>query len=306
MSSTDYTESTEATYSTTADETEEAESTEQTNSEEQGVMPVSNEDNTEKETTEEEPKEGEEKEGEAKEGEEGAAPQEGEEHKEPEPEPEVDPLEGVVYMKDEEAKELTLNAYGDPAYWEARYVAEPDNFEWYQDPEALSSLLKEYCEGGEGLKALVIGNGMSELPVVVANAGAEAVTAIDISKTAIKKSRRAHKESENITWKVMDACNMKFEAGEFKVVVDKACFDSILFGSENDAKQMISEVARVLAKKGVYIIVSCYAPQDIQSYFDNPAELLLKVEKTVELQKRLPSEAPHYVYVVRKVGKLLN
>lgn len=293
MSSTEYTEST---YSTTGDDTE-AESTEQTTSEEQGVMPVSNEDETEKETTET---------SESKEGEEGAAAPAEEKAPEPEPEPEPDPLEGVEYMKDEEAQELTLNAYGDPAYWEARYVAEPEPFEWYQDPEALSSLLKEYCEGSEGLKALVVGNGMSELPVVVSNAGAEAVVAIDISKTAIKKSRKLHKENENITYKVMDVCELKFEEGEYKVVVDKACFDAVLFGSDNDAKQMVAEIARVLAKKGVYIVISCHAPQDVQHFFDNPAELLLKLEKTVELQKQLPSEFPHYVYVLRKVGKVLN
>jgi hypothetical protein len=62
----------------------------------------------------------------------------------------------------------------------------------------------------------------------------------------------------------------------------------------------------VLKKRGVYICVSYAPPEARKPFFNRPADLKLELETVVELKKPLPSEEPHYVYIVRKGGKLLT
>ena len=292
------TEDTESGYSTTGTdyttETNENNETETASEDQENPPETTTEDTTTTETQNEEHKEEEEKQEEEKEKLEPLP--------EIEPEPEKDPLEGVVYEDD---PKVPLNPYGDKYYWEARYINDPEAFEWYQEPDVLSSVFKEYIDPEEG-RVLVVGNGTSLTPSVIAQNGCESCVAIDFAKSAVKVMKKQNKELENVQIKQMDVRELNFPEGDFQAIIDKACIDSVLYLGDAEVNQMMAEISRVLKRRGVYICLSCHGPDDMKRYFDNPAELLLELEKVTEIPKPLPSEVPHYLYIVRKVTKLLT
>lgn len=220
---------------------------------------------------------------------------------EPVPEPEPDPLEGLTYEDDPEAP---LPAYGESAYWEMRYSEDPEPFEWYQDSEALLPAVKDYIDAEK--KILIVGNGTSQMPGFLQRNGYENVTAVDFVPLVIKKLRKLYKENENMVFRVMDVRNMKFENGEFQAVVDKGTLDCVYHLGDSEVLQMMAEVSRVLKRRGVFMCVSSAPPAFRKHFFDRPADLLIELEKVIELKKPLPSEQPHYLYIVRKSSKLLT
>jgi SAM-dependent methyltransferase len=220
---------------------------------------------------------------------------------EPEPEPEPDPLEGLTYDDD---PDLPLPPYGDAEYWEKRYTDDPEVFEWYQDPDAVLPTIKKFVDG-EG-RLLVVGTGNSDLAPFLNQNGFESVTAIDFVKPCIVKSRKRNREIEGIVWKVMDIRKMTFPDGDFQAVIDKGTLDCVFFAGETEVLAAMAEISRVLKKRGVFISISCAAPDARKAFFNRPADLKLELETIVELKKPLPSDEPHYVYIVRKGGKLLT
>jgi ubiquinone/menaquinone biosynthesis C-methylase UbiE len=228
--------------------------------------------------------------------------EEEEEKGEPEPEPEPDPLEGLVYEDDPEA---TLPPYGDVEYWERRYTDDTEVMDWYQDPQALLEYLQKYVQP-DG-RALIIGTGNSNLPPFMAQNGFESVTAIDFARPCIAKSKRRNRETEGITWRTMDVRKMTFPDGNFQAVIDKGCLDCLFFAGETDVLAALTEIARILKGRGVYLCISYAPPDSRRQFLHRPADLRLQLEEPViELKKLLPSEQPHYLYVVRKVGKLIS
>lgn len=224
-----------------------------------------------------------------------------EEDVKPPPEPEVDPLEGLTYEDDPEAE---LPPYGSMEYWEERYTADPEPFEWYQTPEVLLPHIHDLCDPEASM--LIIGNGTSDLPSDIANEGFNAITVIDFSKTAIKKTRRRFKEVEGITWKVGDVRELKYPAGEFQSVVDKGTLDCIFQLGDEEVHNAMAEISRVLKKRGVFLCVSCFPQDFMRPFLNRQADLQLELETVVELKKPLPSEQPHFLYIVRKTSKLLT
>ena len=239
-------------------------------------------------------------------GEEEEKKGEQEQEKEPEPEPEPDPLEGLTYDDDPEAE---LPPYSDPSYWEKRYTDKPETFEWYQDPEPIMPYVKELFNP-EG-SVLVIGTGTSELAPQIQQSGFENVTAIDFVKPPIKFMRKKYSDPDagvNITWKVMDVRKMNKFGGEnsFMSIIDKGTIDCLFHAGEDDVMTALSEISRILKKRGVFVCISYRPEEEMRPYLDRPSELLLELEKVEKLKKPLPSDEPHYVYVLRKVQKLIS
>jgi ubiquinone/menaquinone biosynthesis C-methylase UbiE len=220
---------------------------------------------------------------------------------EPEPEPEPDPLEGLIYDDD---PEVPLPPYGDLSYWEQRYTEDTAVYEWYQEPDVILPKLKAYLDG-EGFRILVLGTGNSDIAPQLAQGGAESVVAIDFAKPAIVKSRRRNRDIENITWKVMDVRKLAFPEAEFQVVFDKGTLDCLFFVGENDVNIALGEISRVLKKGGRFICISYVEPEGRRPFLDRVADLRFEVENIIELAKPLPSELKHYIYVVKKIGKIV-
>jgi ubiquinone/menaquinone biosynthesis C-methylase UbiE len=224
-----------------------------------------------------------------------------EEKKEPEPEPEPDPLEGLTYDDDPDEP---LPLFGDVDYWVQRYTDDPDVFEWYQDPETIVKKIKDFIKPES--RVLVVGTGNSDLAPQILAAGVESVTAIDFARPAIVKSRRRNRETEGITWKVMDVRKMTFADGDFDVIVDKATLDCVFFVGEGEVFIALSEIARVLKSRGVYLCISCVPPESRKPFLHRPTELRMKLEEVIQLDKLVPCAERHYLYVSRKIGKIVS
>ena len=276
-------------YETGTEYTESTADTESTlTSEDTGVIPVQNESSQEKEENNEE---------EHKEEVENKPPP-------PPPEPEIDPLEGITY-DDDPSEELPQ--FGELSYWEDLYQKDQEATEWYLDPHDIKSLIEEYGEK-EGSKVLVPGNGTSVLAADLAKDGFESVVAFDFSPSVIKKMRklnRGENQIENLSYKVIDARDIPLEDASFSMIVDKATLDCVFHLGEKDVMQYVAEVARLLQKKGVFLCVSNIEPKYYRKFFDRQLDLMITLEKVEEIKKPLPSERPYYVYVVRKVSRIL-
>lgn len=219
----------------------------------------------------------------------------------PPPEPEIDPFEGVTY---DDNPEEELPEFGNPKYWLEQYTQSVDVMEWYMNASDFLPIIQKNYEIEETTSCLVLGTGTSELAPKLADAGPESVLAIDYVLPLIKKMRRLHRETANLTWKVMDMRKLKFGDATFNLIVDKASLDCVFHVSEKEVDEVMGEISRVLMKKGVFICASTMPPSVYAKHFDRPTELMLKLEKTIEVPKPVPTELPYYVYVVRKISRI--
>lgn len=222
----------------------------------------------------------------------------------PPPEPEIDPLEGITYEDDPNEE---LPEFGELSYWEDHYAQDQEATEWYLDPRDIKDIIEEYAEK-EGTKVLIPGTGTSVLAPALAKDGYESVTGIDFSPSAIKKMRKNNRGDdaiENLSYRVMDCRDMQYEDGSYSLIVDKATMDCIFHAGEKDANQYVSEIARLLPKKGVFICVSNIEPEYYEQFFNRQLDLQITIEKVIEKEKPIKCERPYYVYVVRKTSKLL-
>jgi hypothetical protein len=53
--------------------------------------------------------------------------------------------------------------YGKVSYWDARYAAEPEPFEWYHSYAAFEPFIKPHLKPNSVCKALVVGCGNSSM-----------------------------------------------------------------------------------------------------------------------------------------------
>lgn len=220
---------------------------------------------------------------------------------EPEPEPEPDPLEGISYV---ENGEDDVPPYAEKEYWEKRYTDDTEAYDWYQDADVVVKACKKMMDA-EG-RVLVVGTGNSDVAPLLAQGGFESVTAIDFVRPCIVKSRRRNREVEGITWKVMDMRRMTFPSGDFATIIDKGTLDCLFYAGEEEVMTAMSEISRCLKKRGLYLCVSCCGPESRKRFFDRPADLLLTLEQVIELKRPIEWHEPHWLYVVRKGGKLMT
>lgn len=221
----------------------------------------------------------------------------------PPPEPEFDPLEGVTYNDD--PNEI-LPPFGEKSYWESVYSENTDVLEWYIDPADVITRVKEHFDE-EGGRVLVTGTGTSELAKELVTEGAGTVVAIDYSQTVIKKMRRANREVENLSFKVMDVRHLSFPEDEFNLIIDKATLDCVYHAGEKDVMEVLSEISRVLRRNGVFVCVSNAKPEIYNQFFEGRIrDLCLKLENVIEIKKPIESDIPYFMYIIRKVKRQLN
>jgi ubiquinone/menaquinone biosynthesis C-methylase UbiE len=156
------------------------------------------------------------------------------------------------------------------------------------------------------LRVLVIGTGNSDLKQEIVAAGVEGVIVIDFARPAIVKSRRRSRETENITWKVLDVRTMSFADGDFDLVVDQATVDCIFFAGEGEVFTTLSAISHVLKSRGVSVCMSSVPLESRRPFLDRPMELRMRQEEIIQLDKLVPSAEKQYVFVLRKIGKIVS
>ncbi|RVX22236.1 Methyltransferase-like protein 13 [Vitis vinifera] len=155
----------------------------------------------------------------------------------------------------------TMQAYGEPSYWDERYSHESGPFDWYQKYNALAPLLHLYIPLHH--RVLVVGCGNSAFSEGMVNDGYKEVVNIDISSVVIQAMQRKYSDRPQLKYIRMDVLDMSgFQTGSFDAVVDKGTLDSLLCGNNSRqlAVKMLKEVERVLKNKGVYMLITYGAP----------------------------------------------
>ena len=221
----------------------------------------------------------------------------------PPPEPEFDPLEGITY--DDDPAEI-LPSFGEQSYWESVYTESVDIMEWYIDPVDVIPRVKDYFDE-EGGRVLVTGTGTSGLAQKLVAKGAGSVVAIDFSQTVIKKMRKLNRETENLSFKVMDVRHLTFPEEEFNLIIDKATLDCVYHAGEKDVMEMLGEISKVLRRSGVFVCISNAKPGIYNQFFEGRSQdLCLKLENVIEIKKPVQSDTPYFMYVIKKVKRQLN
>jgi SAM-dependent methyltransferase len=192
--------------------------------------------------------------------------------------------------------------YGSADYWNTRYKADSEPFDWYQPWEnvksfALPLLTERKC-------ALNIGCGTSRMTSLLLEDGFEEVVGFDISSVVIEKSKKAYAKERRIKWICGDVLSMTaIESDKFDVVLDKGTLDSLICGgcSQKKVGQMMSEVSRVLKPGGVFMDISYGLPDAREHYFFGE-KLNWKVLPCHQVTKD-DGQRVHYCYLAVKNRK---
>ena len=87
------------------------------------------------------------------------------------------------------------------------------------------------------------------------------VTDADNSPSAVRIMKQRHGALENYETCEADVLSLNVPEGAFDAVVDKGTLDALLCGSVDDAREMVTEMQRVLSKGGAYVQVSAEDPE---------------------------------------------
>lgn len=150
--------------------------------------------------------------------------------------------------------------YSEFEYWDERYVKSGETaFEWYCGYARVRELFDRYAPARTCKHTLMLGCGNSAMSLEMVEAGYAHVLNVDISPSLMENMRLKHAEYEkHMSWKAMDVRRMTIADGTIDLAVDKGTLDAIICGEngEDDVEVYLSEVDRVMAPNGVFVLIS--------------------------------------------------
>ncbi|ETB56128.1 hypothetical protein YYC_00760 [Plasmodium yoelii 17X] len=200
-----------------------------------------------------------------------------------------------------------MAVYGNISYWNERYTKEEEQFDWHQKWYGVKHIFDE-LNIQNNAKILNIGCGTSKFSEEMLDSGYTDITNIDASSVCINKMKEIYKDKPNLKYLQMNVCDMKlFKNGEFDLIIDKACLDSIVCSEDSlkNVEEMLCETSRVLKSEGVFIIISHAQPSYRLGYLQKQDYKWTVTVKTVK-RPMLGIVAPpiddslHYVYICTK------
>ncbi|CAM9663821.1 unnamed protein product [Pylaiella littoralis] len=161
--------------------------------------------------------------------------------------------------------------FGDSSFWEGEYASQYANqetrkpFEWFLPYEGgLRDHLLIFLKSMPSCTRLLhVGCGTSEVGPKLAQEPDLSlhVTDADNSPSAVRLMKQRHAAVDNYTCRETDVLNLKFPDGSFDAVVDKGTLDALLCRSVKDARDMVTEMHRVLTPGGIYVQVTAEDPE---------------------------------------------
>uniref|UniRef100_A0A7S1Z5D5 Methyltransferase type 11 domain-containing protein n=1 Tax=Ditylum brightwellii TaxID=49249 RepID=A0A7S1Z5D5_9STRA len=201
--------------------------------------------------------------------------------------------------------------YGKMNYWDARYMNFSSPFEWYCGFADIEDIITRYCP--KDANVLIAGSGNSLLSKDMCDRGYSFIRNIDFSRVVIDQMKMRYKKYADIMkWEQMNCIDMLIDDNAFDCVIDKGTLDSIFCTDDVEiaVKRYCSEVERVLKPHGVWIVISCGAPEVRLELFENDdvqSDNFMSFDCTVfAIEKPLldnfyPDEEKYfYVYVCKK------
>ena len=151
--------------------------------------------------------------------------------------------------------------FSSKAYWDRFFKQRNNNaFEWYGEHRDMATQLRRCTSRTNNI--LVIGCGNSNFSFDYYADGYERITNMDFSQLVIDEmSKKNDLAGVNMAWDVADMTDMhQYRDGSFDVVFDKGALDALMStnsaGSSAQARQMFSEIRRVLSKGGKYVCIT--------------------------------------------------
>ncbi|MCH8287258.1 class I SAM-dependent methyltransferase, partial [candidate division KSB1 bacterium] len=140
--------------------------------------------------------------------------------------------------------------------WESTYKRKSvTGLGWYENNPAPSLKLLQQCKLSRDDSIVDIGTGASTFIDSLVEAGFKNITAVDISKTAIKKlkDRLGREKASNIKWIIEDITKPEiiFNSGEFFLWHDRAILHFLT--DSNDSSTYLSVLKKLLKKNGFAI-----------------------------------------------------
>jgi len=211
--------------------------------------------------------------------------------------------------------------YGRVQFWDQRYMAESEPFEWYHPYEYYRAAITENIPFEK--KVLIAGCGTSNMPEDLVHDGYTSVIGQDISRIAIKMQEVRYKHlAENLKFMTGNMTDLDVDEGYVDAVIDKALLDSLYCSAmgETVVAQYVNEVIRLLTAEGVFIVISYMPPEDClpmleQFDIDEPyyTPWLIEVQammkpKAFEEEKIDPDDPAHlyWVYICTKKGWMVK
>ena len=146
------------------------------------------------------------------------------------------------------------------AHWETVFRTKaPDAVSWYRPHLEVSLGLIARCAPEPCASIIDVGAGESTLVDDLLAAGYQAITILDVSKTAIEATKtRLGPSAERVRWIVGDVTQVSLSPQAFDVWHDRAVFHFLV-----DPAQRHAYVRSVLSavRPGGYVIVSAFGPE---------------------------------------------
>ena len=217
-------------------------------------------------------------------------------------------------------KSLEYPNYSDKNFWRIRYDNTKNSFEWYEDYETLSPIIKK-LNLSKRSTILHIGIGNSEFSEKMYDEGYKKSYNIDFARNVIHYMKQRNKRlRSNMIFETMNVLNLKYEDNQFDIVFDKAVFDCVLCGIDADSKanKFMKEIYRVLKTNGYYFLVSNTGPENRLNYIQNKnikydifVYSILSDKKQSDTYKDNDTEINfikkiYYIYVCKKIDEIGN
>ncbi|XP_077440182.1 eEF1A lysine and N-terminal methyltransferase [Vanacampus margaritifer] len=151
----------------------------------------------------------------------------------------------------------TAEEFSSAEYWERFFKKRGEkSFEWYGDYNKLCGVLHKYIKMQD--KVLVVGCGNSELSEQLHDVGYKHLTNIDISETVVSHMNQRNADRRpDLKFQQVDATQMPYQDACYQAALDKGTLDAMASEEGGElARNMLTEVARVLSVGGRYVCIT--------------------------------------------------
>ncbi|XP_060574062.1 EEF1A lysine methyltransferase 4-like isoform X2 [Ruditapes philippinarum] len=196
--------------------------------------------------------------------------------------------------------------YREQDYWDTRYQTE-EKYDWFSAYSSFRHHLVNDVKPDH--KILMLGCGNSSLSEEMYNDGYKHITNIDFSPIVIEKMRSKHSDLHEMTWEVMDICDLRYEPSTYDIVLEKGTLDALMvhekdpWNTSTETLQKIDgilqQISRILKTGGKFISITFAQP-----HFRKPLYACDKFNWNMNISTF--GNSFHFFYFMMEKGKQLS
>ncbi|XP_045213380.2 EEF1A lysine methyltransferase 4-like [Mercenaria mercenaria] len=196
--------------------------------------------------------------------------------------------------------------YREQDYWDTRYQTE-EKYDWFSAYSSFRNLLKNDIKSED--KILMLGCGNSTLSEEMYKDGFKHITNIDFSPVVIQKMADKHSDLQEMSWLVMDICDLRFEPCSYDIVLEKGTLDALMVHEKDPwdtsvetlqkIDSILQQVTSILKPGGKFISITFAQP-----HFRKPLYACDKYNWDVNVSTF--GNSFHFFYFVMEKGKQLS